>query len=228
MRHLWPLSCAALLVLLSACGGAVALLAAAEPKREEQPQKAASISPGEKAQVSMFGVRAEGSKFVYVLDRSGSMGDPKGKSLAAAKAELIASLEKLDTVHQFQIIVYNERPRVFNPTGQPGRLAFGTEQNKTEVRKFLESITPDGGTAHEEALVTAIRMHPDAIFLLTDGDDPQLTPRELARIDRLGAGIVIHTIEFGSGPRQPGENFLTKLARQSGGEHAYVDSTKLK
>lgn len=200
---------------------------AAEPDAKPPARPPIVVSPGEKAQTSMFGIQAEGSKFVYVLDRSGSMGGGSGKALAAAKGQLLASLDKLDTVHQFQIVFYNERPRVFNPTGQPGRLAFGTDQNRAEVRRFIDTIAPDGGTAHEDALVLAIRLHPDIIFLLTDADDPQLTSRQLARIERLSPGIIIHTVEFGTGPQRDANNFLVKLARQSGGEHVYVDVSKL-
>ena len=182
-------------------------------------------SPGEKAQVSLFGVKAEGAKFVYVLDRSGST---EGKLLAAAKAEILASIEKIDDVHQFQLVVYNERPKAFNPAGPNGQLAFGTDANRAAVKKFLGSIEAEGGTDHAAALSLAIRMRPDVIFLLTDGDKPLLSARELARIDRIGPGIMIHTIQFGDGPQRGGRGWMGKLAQQSGGEYRYVDTTKLK
>ena len=169
-------------------------------------------SPGEKAQVSLFGVKAEGAKFVYVLDRSGSTG---GKVLNAAKAEILASIEKIDDVHQFQLVVYNERPKAFNPAGPNGQLAFGTDANRAEVKKFLGSIEADGGTDHAAALSLAIRMRPDVIFLLTDGDKPLLNARELARIDRIGPGIMIHTIQFGEGPQTGGRGWMGKLAQQT-------------
>ena len=181
-------------------------------------------SPGEKAQVSLFGVKAEGSKFVYVLDRSGST---EGKLLAAAKAQILASIEKIDDVHQFQLVVYNERPKAYNPAGPNGQLAFGTDANRAEVKRFLGTIEAEGGTDHVAALSMAIRMRPDVIFLLTDGDKPLVTARELARIDRIGPGIMIHTIQFGDGPQRDAEWLDGKLAHQSGGEYRYVDTTKL-
>ena len=110
---------------------------AAEPENGQSGGKMPLGSPGEKAQVSLFGVKAEGSKFVYVLDRSGST---EGKLLAAAKAEILASIEKIDDVHQFQLVVYNERPKAFNPAGPNGQLAFGTDANRAEVKKFLGTI----------------------------------------------------------------------------------------
>ena len=136
------------------------------------------------------------------------------------------SLKNLDTVHQFQIIFYNERPVVFNPTGTPGRLAFATEQNKQRAVRFIDSITADGGTAHEDALKLAIRLQPDVIFFLTDADDPKLTPAQLEKIRHLAAGIIINAIEFGPGPKPAGDSFLAELARQNGGGYAYVDISK--
>ena len=86
---------------------------AAEPKNGPADGKTGLASPGDRARVSLFGVKAEGAKFVYVLDRSGST---EGKLLAAAKAEILASIENIDEVHQFQIVVYNE-PQGFQSGG---------------------------------------------------------------------------------------------------------------
>jgi Mg-chelatase subunit ChlD len=199
-------------------------LARAEGPEESKPAKKAAVqSPGEKAQVSLFGLKGEGSKIVYVLDRSGST---DGKLLSAAKAEILASIEKIDDVHQFQLIVYNERPKAFNPAGPNGQLAFGTDANREEAKKFLSTISGDGGTDHSAALSMAVRMHPDVIFLLSDGDDPKLTDRDLARIDRIGAGVIINSVQFGEDHKLE-HGFMEKLAKQSGGEYKFVDTTKL-
>jgi hypothetical protein len=199
---------------------------AAEPEEKTHAQRPLVISPGEKAKVSLFGVEGEGYKFVFAFDRSGSMDSPGHNALPLVKAELIKCLETIDSVQQFQIIYYNERPKIFNPTGQPGRLVFGTEQNKTLAAKFINSVVADGGTAHDDAVMLAVKMNPDVIYLLTDGDEPKLGPRQLERIDRLGAGIIINTIQFAPGAKDDADNFLVKLAKQSGGKYAYVDITK--
>jgi len=151
------------------------------------------------------------------------MGGSGRNALRLVKTELLASLDRLDSVHQFQIIFYNERPLIFNPTGVPGRLAFATEQNKQRARRFIESIVADGGTEHEQALRLAIKMRPDVIFFLSDGDEPRLTRQQLDTIRRLAAGITICTIEFGSGPKPAGKSFLQLLAEENGGQYAYVD-----
>ncbi len=181
---------------------------------------------GGKAATSLFGVRGEGNKFVYVFDRSGSMGGSGRNALAMAKAALADSLESLDTVHQFQIIFYNEKPAVFNPSGQRGKLAFATPQNKERAARFIGSITPDGGTRHEDALKMAISLQPDVVFFLTDADEPRLSAGQLEEIGRRANGITINTIEFGLGPKTGGENFLMRLAHQNGGQYGYVDIAK--
>ncbi len=219
-----PSFCLSRLLALCAIAACCASFARADgPKESKTAKKAAVQSPGEKAQVSLFGLKAEGSKIVYVLDRSGST---DGKIISAAKAEILASIEKIDDVHQFQLVVYNERPKKFNPAGPNGQLAFGTEANREEVKKFLSTISADGGTDHVAALSMAIRMHPDVIFLLSDGDDPKLTDRELERIDKIGAGVIINTVQFGEDHKLE-HGFMEKLAKQSGGEYKFVDTTKL-
>ncbi len=179
------------------------------------------------ARTGVFGVVGEGYKFVYVFDRSGSMDGHGGAPLSAAKAQLIASLKDLGQTHQFQIIFYNDHPRVFNPTGVLGRLVFGTDQNKALAQRFVGSITADGATRHEEALEMALRLVPDVIFFLTDADEPRLSTQQLAHLAQRNKGTSINTIEFGYGPQSDSDNFLVKLARQNGGKHAYVDVSQL-
>jgi len=183
---------------------------------------------GGQGETSVFGATGVGTKFVYVFDRSGSMDGFGGRPLKAAKHELIASLHDLERTHQFQIIFYNERPRVFNPeaSSSPG-LVWGDELGKRSAERFVQSVTADGATQHMDALRMALNLRPDVIFFLTDADEPQMTQSELSRITRLNRGSTIHTIEFGFGPSRGGSNFLALLARSNGGQHVYVDISKL-
>lgn len=188
---------------------------------------AGQLAPvGEKGvYTSLFGVESQGNNFAYVIDRSGSMGDPDSKPLRAAKAELLRSLEALGDLQQFQIIFYNERPVLMQLAAQPGRLVLATPENKLLARDHLDRITAGGGTGHEEALTAALRLHPDVLYFLTDADEPPLTGEQLAKIRRLNDALTkIHTIEFGRGPKQssPG-NFIEQLAKENGGEYRYVD-----
>jgi hypothetical protein len=178
---------------------------------------------GGEATVKVFGVEGTGYKFVYVFDRSNSMGGSGRNALMVAKNELIASLESLKETHQFQIIFYNDQQLPFNPSGQPGKLAFATERNKQRARRFIGGVVDAGATEHEAALKLAIKYRPDVIFFLTDAAVPRLDADQLRTIRRRASGITINAIEFGRGPKQGGDNFLTRLARQNGGQYCYRD-----
>ena len=178
---------------------------------------------GGSTRVRVFGVEGTGTKFVYLFDRSSSM---EGLPLAVAKRQLVESLNSLDSVHQFQIIFFNHEQQIFDITGCGRRIAFATDRNKQLAANFVGGIMSDGGTDRFEALKQAIALQPDVIFFLTDADDPMPASElaEIARRNRRGRATIC-TIEFGRGPRQ-GENFLVNLANQTGGQYAYVDTTK--
>jgi hypothetical protein len=178
-----------------------------------------------KASVRVFGVQGTGTKFVYVFDRSSSM---EGAPLAAAKQQLIQSINSLDTIHQFQIIFFNHQMRTFDASGGGHRIAFATERSKQLATKFIGGITADGGTDRMTALRAAVAMQPDVIFFLTDADDP-MPDSEVAEVVQLNrrANAAICTIQFGEGAQPSSDNFLVELAKQSGGQYGYVDTTKL-
>jgi len=177
-------------------------------------------------ETQVFGVRGKGSRFVYVFDRSSSM---EGAPLAAAKRELIASLQSLQSVHQFQIIFYNQEPHVMPDfRGRSAAMVFADEPGKRLAASFIGSIFAHGATDHMQALRTALSMRPDVIFLLTDANEPQLRAGELIKIRQLNPGTSINAIEFGIGPAAPRYNFLQQLAAENGGQHVYVDVTRLR
>ena len=202
---------------------------AAVPDDSLQGRRVTNGMSGSTATTQLFGVRATGSKFVYVIDRSRSMGFVQGQPMRAAKAELVASLKDLRNVNQFQIIFYNERASIFNPSRPlPPRVMFGTDDNKELASEFIGSVTPAGGTNHAEALRLALGLHADVVFLLTDADEPRLTPSELEQVRRWNrTGAIIHAVEFGSGPFQGRDDFLVRLAQQNNGQHVYINVSEL-
>lgn len=209
--------------LLAATVGLL-LLATPWPARAADPASTAALSEGK---ATLLGVEGKGTKFVYVFDRSGSMGVPGNKPLDRAKAELLRSIDALSDLQQFYIIFYNHEQKMFqiDPTGK--RLIFATDANKRLAHQFVGGIEAGGGTKHADALLMALRMHPDAIFMLTDGDPPDdLTPEELARVERANtAASVINVIQI-SPEDKTHDNLLVKLAKHSGGQHIYVDFNK--
>ncbi len=178
-----------------------------------------------RARVRVFGVEGVGNKFVYLFDRSVSMDGPL---LAAAKEQLIASLESLESVHQFQIVFFNYEVQLWDITRGQNRIAFATDRNKQLARQYVRGITAMGGTLRREALRRAIAMRSDAIFFLTDTDTPMAAGDVASAIRRARRNsTAIHTIEFGFNASQSKENFLTQLAQATGGQYDYVDTSKL-
>ncbi len=182
---------------------------------------------GGEARTGVFGVYGEGSRFVYVFDRSGSMDGYNGRPLRAAKTELLASLGDLGRIHQFQIIFYNESPRVFNPHGGRPKLEWADDASKQLARAFVTNISASGGTRHLGALNLALGLKPDVIFFLTDADEPKMSAADLARVQRNNGGTMIHAVEFGFGRQRKRDNFLVRLAEQNRGKHVYVDIAEL-
>ena len=142
------------LVAVVAAAAALGGLAASIPASAQAPKPPAVKSPGG-IRTGIFGLEAKGNRFVYVFDRSASMGEPDGRPLTAAKRELIRSFDELGDVQQFYVIFYNDRLHVFSPAGNRGRLVFATEDNRRAARRFVDSVRADGGTRHAEALAAA-------------------------------------------------------------------------
>ena len=99
-----------------------------------------------------------------------------------------------------------------------------TDANKALVPGFLSTKAAFGATEHERALMSALSLEPDILFLLTDGGEPALNDRQILAIAKFASPRTsIHCIQFGSGPLQDANNFLARLAAATGGEYGYVD-----
>ena len=189
------------------------------------PAAAAAGGVGQ-GEVPFFGIRDKGTRFVYVLDCSGSMA---GSPILIAKSELMASLQSLERTQQFQIIFYNQAPREMVLQGDRAQLYWGTDINKTLARQFISGVQPDLGTDHLPALKRALRLGPEVIFFLTDADEPSLRAPDLAEIRQLNQGRTrIHCVEFGKGAELNTDNFLKRLARDNGGTYRYRDVTRFR
>ena len=180
------------------------------------------VSPGS-PRAGIFGVEAEGRRVVYLLDRSASMGEADGAALRAAKREMRSSLEALSDVQQFHLVSYNHRPRAFSPSGSTGRPAFASEAARKEAATFIESIRADGGTDHVAAIRAAMRLGPDLMLLVTDGDEADdIAEAEFASLERYVAPAKLVVIQFAAAGAA-GSPRLMELARRTGGDARSID-----
>ncbi len=107
---------------------------------------------------------------VFVLDTSGSMAE--GKKLAQAKKALAFCLKNLNDGDRFEVVRFStETEPLF------GKLVASTEANVQKAEGFVAGLKPIGGTAIDEALVTALeplkaqgqKDRPYNVVFLTDG-----------------------------------------------------------
>jgi Ca-activated chloride channel family protein len=184
---------------------------------------------GSRGSTPFFGIVDVGSRFVYVIDCSGSM--YSHNAMGAAKNELLKSLHTLNRFQQFQIVFYNTDQKWLKA---PGKIDFrfftADEKSLRLANAFVTEIDPDGGTQHLAAIELALRVQPDVIFFLTDGGKPGLSPFDLAELKRLNEHHArIHCVQFSSqdDPDAAGAtDFLRKLAAQSDGEYVCRDVSR--
>lgn len=181
-------------------------------------------SSGVKAK--LFGIEGQGSRFVYVIDRSDSMNGYEGKPMQRARGELLESMTSLGPTHQFQVIFYNDTPLPYGGTsGRGPELLRGDERTKELVQRFIQTTPAIGGTNHVDAIRMALAMGPDILFFLTDGDYPQPAARAIEDILNRAArlGTTIHCIQFGEGSRIGRGNWISYISESTGGQFRYVD-----
>tara|TARA_B100000029_G_scaffold286580_2_gene280331 strand:- start:503 stop:1096 length:594 start_codon:yes stop_codon:yes gene_type:complete len=182
----------------------------------------------QKGETQFLGIRDKGTRFVYVLDRSGSMSRSVGPNrptpLEVAKSELMASLQHLDASQQFQVIFYNNQHRPMTLGGR-NTLHSATDINKTLARQQIARVTGDGGTFHYPALKTALQFDPEVIYFLTDADqNTSIHPGDMERLVRTNRGRTrIHTIKFGQGAELVTNHYVRQLAVKNGGRYRYRD-----
>ncbi len=161
---------------------------------------------------SFFGITARGSTFVYVVDYSGSM---TGDKIRAATDELIRSLTALDREKKFFIIFFNDQHRPM-PGDKPVK---ATEPNKRNLIEWVnQSALPSGGTDPRSAMLLALSLQPDAIWLLSDGLFDE-SACEVIRAANPGARVVVHTIAFFE---NIGEPILKRIAEENRGIYRFV------
>jgi len=189
--------------------------------QDERARLQARKPVGPVGEVSLFGSEpAQGRSFVFVIDRSKSMGGKGLNALVAAQHQLQAALAGLVETHRFQIVAYHHKRVYFHPTA----LVRVTSGNETRVNEFFGNLLAVGGTDHAQAVLSGLRFKPDVLFLLTDGGYPDVNAGQLSQIRRRASGrTTIHTIQFGLGQLSAEPSFMQRLAKQNGGHFHYVN-----
>ncbi|MEP0844716.1 MAG: hypothetical protein HRF43_18615 [Phycisphaerae bacterium] len=172
---------------------------------------------------TFFGAAGNAYRVVYVVDVSASL----RIYLSDVKKQLISSIQALTPSQQFQIIT-NQFDRTAKADAirefAPNRLVYATEKNKREAVGFVNALRVETGVF--DPLGTLRRAHqlqPELIYLLSDGDYPNVADDLLKLVKDLNARhpAKITAISFDPAPRSRG--LLEAVTRQTGGFFRLVE-----
>jgi Mg-chelatase subunit ChlD len=169
---------------------------------------------GDQTSARFFGLGADGAKsVVYVIDCSGSMG---GNKLELAKREMIRSIRALRADQEFHVIFFRNIAMIM----RDGSLLPATAANKERVIEWINSVDSGGGTDPRPALTKALEVHPETIYVLSDGLFEAACVTEVKKANHGLNRATIYTVGFGD---RTGEAQLTRLAKDSGGQYRFVE-----
>ena len=169
-------------------------------------------SPDE--EVSFFGTPSKGKRFVFVIDRSGSMlADGK---LGHAKQELVKTLRSLPADAKFMIYFFDEGAEPL-----PAKdLVQATPENIRWAEKWIQQRGVGGGTDPRQALKFTFNLRPDTVWLLTDGQFADETgAMQLIRKANINPRARINTLAFRT---RMGEELLKRIAQENDGNYRFV------
>ena len=160
-------------------------------------------------------------RVAFVVDVSGSMNQPFGTGggtrLDEAKRQLVRVLGLLPAKAKMNVITFGNATDAFAPG-----LQSLDEKRRKAAEAWTQALVVRGATNVHAGLQRAFAdPEVDTIFLLTDGQPSTgdiVEPGPLAKAVagwNLGRGLRIHTVAIGGK-----SDFLERLARESGGEHA--------
>lgn len=137
-----------------------------------------------------------------------------GARFAAACEELKKSLNSLRADMGFHVIFYDS-----NEEEMPGTPLFPvTAENLSKAIDWIDNQQARGGTEPGNAMLRAIELQPDTIWLLSDGAFPRSVCDDIAQANAT-KGVCINTIAFHD---QRGEVVLKRIATENKGTYTFV------
>ncbi|MBI1346485.1 VWA domain-containing protein [bacterium] len=199
----------------------------AAPQPQKSVGKAAAVTsgmghgPGQGLgdQPGFFGMQPpQGRRVMFVVDNSRSMNHPHDSPaktrLRRLKLELIKCLLEMKPEQQFYVIFFSNETTPMPAAGwMPARAG-----DRDPYLKWIAQLPTSGGpTDPRAAMDIALRMQPDTLCFLTDGDFDQRIKRTLQSVKQQQTSI--HTFAFGE---ITAEETLRLLAEQNRGEYRFV------
>ena len=176
--------------------------------------------PNDPQGASFYGIPICAKKVLFVLDTSASM---RGEPIIAAKKALLATIEALPQLVQFDVITFDREVYTWQR-----KLVPATRDAKAEISEIIKMRGLGGGTSSFKALRAAFELEPEAIYFLSDGEptdggalqiiDAMSNFNRIHRISIFTVGVVT------DGGRGDGlTRFMSPLAEQNWGLFRLVE-----
>lgn len=174
-----------------------------------------------------FGINPQSKKIVYVVDSSKSMNIPHesiGKTrLGRVKIELARAILSMEPDQEFFVIFFSD----FAIPMPARKLQPATRQAKSRYLNWVAQVPGIGRTEPLEALLLALKLQPDTIYFLTDGQfNPTVVSAfnhviEKGRINKkiLVKKVTVNGICFGN---RNGEKLLRELSESNSGTYTFI------
>lgn len=171
---------------------------------------------------NFFGINPQSKKIVYVVDSSNSMNFPhesEGKTrLGRVKLELARAIHSMSKDQQFFVIFFND---IAIP--MPAReLQPATNEAKQKYLTWVARVPGIGMTEPYQALQLALKLQPDTIYFLTDG---QFDPVIVKSFNKVAAQryhnhkVTVNGICFGN---LEGEQAIRELSENNSGTFTFI------
>jgi hypothetical protein len=164
-----------------------------------------------------FGLDLTGDRIVFVVDASRSMnapypGEAKNR-LGRVKIEIYNTVRKMTADQKFFVVFFNTEP-----IPMPAQdLILAEPSIARPYMEWIFKMKAQGQTDPQAALLLALRLRPDKVYFLTDGDFSHRAVKTVREVNR--GRIPIHTVGFGG---QEGEANLKEIAQDSRATYQYI------
>jgi hypothetical protein len=191
---------------------------AASGPRKGRSGKGAGTGEGGGGGEPFFDVPGPGESIVFIVDNSRSMNhrhDSEFKTrFRRVKAELIKCIALMPADGKFSVIFFSNE--VF-PLPAPG-LQTADPVTKDATLRWIATMHSDGSpTDPRKAVILGLRLQPDRIYFLTDGEFGGAANLMLQKHRQ--ERTIIDTFAFGE---RLGENLLQQLAGNNRGQYTFV------
>jgi gas vesicle protein len=193
-------------------GGTPGIELMQEPRSKPGPQKRVLFPDVDKSK-----------SIIFICDGSGSM-TTKWPTL---KSQLQQAIGELKREQSFNVIFFQGGKAL---SLSPDKLLAATDANMTQAIDFIETVKPNAPSDPMAALTLALRLKPQSVFFLTDGDFPDnAAVQKKIRALNATAKVQLNTIAFVNDKDTDKEfqKLLETIAKENGGTYRLVDESKL-